>query len=274
MKRTLLLIISTLFIGLLAACGTSNEEASGGDTTTITLGATSVPHAEILEEAKPILEEKGIEVKIETYQDYVLPNKDLDNGTIDANFYQHIPYLEDQKKEFGYDFVNVGPVHIEPMGVYSKSITTIDDIPAGTEVIMSRSVADHGRVLSLFETQGIITLKDGIDKQNATVEDIKDNPKNLEFSADVDPGFLPQTYEREEDALVAINTNYAIEGGLIPAKDALFIEGGESPYSNILVTTSEQKENAAILTVLEVLQSEEMTTFIEQEYNGAIVPVK
>ncbi|KGP72534.1 MetQ/NlpA family ABC transporter substrate-binding protein [Pontibacillus yanchengensis] len=294
MKKFLTLLASTLLILVLAACGTSegnSEESSNGSTSDsaseegssseqqseevkeLKIGASSTPHAEILEEAKPLLKEKGIELNIETYQDYILPNKDLSSGAIDANYFQHTPYLEDQKKEFGYDFASIGPVHIEPMGVYSKSINSIDEIPEGTEVIMSRSVADHGRILSLFESKGIIELKEGIDKQSAKIEDIAKNPKNLEFSADVDAGLLPQNYEREEDALVAINTNYAIEAGLNPTEDSLFMEGAESPYANLLVTKSENKDSEALQTVLEVLQSEEIKQFMKEEYNGAIVPV-
>ncbi|MYL33719.1 methionine ABC transporter substrate-binding protein [Pontibacillus yanchengensis] len=293
MKKFLTLLASTLFILVLAACGTSegnSEESSNGNSSDsaseegssdqqseevkeLTIGASSTPHAEILEEAKPLLKEKGIKLNIETYQDYILPNKDLSSGAIDANYFQHTPYLEDQKKEFGYDFASIGPVHIEPMGVYSKNINSIDEIPKGTEVIMSRSVADHGRILSLFESKGIIELKEGIDKKSAKIEDIAKNPKNLKFSADVDAGLLPQNYEREEDALVAINTNYAIEAGLNPTEDSLFMEGSESPYANLLVTKSENKDSKALQTVLEVLQSEEIKQFMKEKYNGAIVPV-
>ncbi|MFC0523846.1 MetQ/NlpA family ABC transporter substrate-binding protein [Pontibacillus salicampi] len=278
MKKILTVLISSLFILVLAACGTSGESSEGGDSSSeetkkVTVGASSTPHAEILEEAKPVLADKGVELDIQTYQDYILPNKDLEGGEIDANFFQHTPYLEDQKEEFGYEFVSLGKVHIEPMGVYSKNIESVEDIKEGTEVIMSRSVADHGRILSLFESKDLIELKEGVSKKNAKIEDIAKNPKNLQFSADVDAGLLPQNYEREEDSLVAINTNYAIEAGLNPKEDSLFMEGSESPYANLLVTTSDNKDNEALQKVLEVLQSEEIASFIEEKYNGAVVPV-
>lgn len=278
MKKLVTFLLASLSIFLLAACGsdegTSGEIKTENGKTTLKVGASSTPHAEILEKAKPILEEKGINLVIDPYTDFILPNKDLSEGTIDANYFQHTPYLEQQKEEFGYDFASVGPVHIEPMGIYSKGIKSIEEIPEGTDVLMSRSVADHGRVLSLFESKGLIELKEGVDKQNAKIEDIAKNPKNLNFTADVDAGFLPQNYKREENALVAINTNYAIEAGLNPSEDALFIEGAKSPYANLVVTKTKNKDNEAIQTLLEVLQSEEIKTFIKEEYDGAIVPVK
>ncbi len=294
MKKFLTLIITSLAILALAACGSSEENntnASNDDTeqseqesqenkeqekekTELVVGASTTPHAEILEEAKPILDEKGINLKIETYQDYILPNRDLSEGRLDANYFQHKPYLENQIKEFDYDFASVGPVHIEPMGVYSKNIESIEDIPEGTDVIMSRSVADHGRILSLFERKGLIKLKEGINKIKATREDIAENPKNLQFHADVNAELLPQNYKREEDALVAINTNYAIKSDLNPTEDSLFIESAESPYANLIVTKTENKDNEAVQTLLKVLQSEEIVNFIKEEYDGAIVPVE
>lgn len=281
MKKLLLFLIATLFVGVLVGCGTGNsdEETSGdnGETSEekveLKVGATSVPHAEILEEAKPILAEKGIDLVIEEYQDYILPNKDLANGSIDANYFQHIPYFNSQKEEFDYDFVNLGGIHIEPMGVYSKNITNIDDIPEGTEVIISRSVPDHGRILTLFEQQGLISLDENVTKADATIDDIVENPLNLKFSPDVDAAVLPQMYEREEDKLVAINTNYAIEAGLSPLEDSLFVEDADSPYVNIIAARAEDENNEALLTLVDVLQSEDITNFIEETYAGEVVPV-
>ncbi|GEL76638.1 MetQ/NlpA family ABC transporter substrate-binding protein [Tenuibacillus multivorans] len=300
MKKLFSLLAITLLAIFLVACGTAEEEnndtendnASGDqaenqeenaeqseedaeELVEITVGATSVPHAEVLEQAKPILEEEGIELNIEVYQEYILPNEDLSNGTLDANYYQHIPYLNDQKAEFGYDFVNLGGIHIEPMGVYSKNITNLEDIPEGTDVIMSRSVADHGRILSLLQEHGLIKLKDDVEPISATIDDIAEdgNPLNLEFDASIEPGLLPEFYNREEDALVAINTNYAIEAGLVPSEDALILEGSESPYVNVVAARSEDENNEALQTLVEVLRSEEIQTFIEEEYEGAVVPV-
>ncbi|TFB24280.1 MetQ/NlpA family ABC transporter substrate-binding protein [Filobacillus milosensis] len=288
MKKLLALLLVGLLSIALVACGTAGEESSEEENTSgeqkegeqeaeaneeIVVGATSVPHAEVLEEAKPLLKEEGIDLKIETYQDYILPNEDLSNGTLDANYFQHIPYLKDQKSEFGYDFVNLGGIHIEPMGIYSKNISSVEDIEEGTEVILSRSVADHGRVLSLLQENGLIKLSDDVDPVSATLDDIEENPKNLEFDASIEAGLLPEFYEREENALVAINTNYAIEAGLVPENDALILEGSESPYVNVIAARSEDEDNKALHTLVEVLRSEEIQTFIKEQYEGAVVPV-
>ncbi|QGH33367.1 methionine ABC transporter substrate-binding protein [Gracilibacillus salitolerans] len=296
MKKLLTLLFATLLLIALVACGTANEEDeaaednnNAGETegaeegteektedqevTELVVGASSVPHAEILEEAKPLLEEQGIELKIEVYQDYVFPNDDLESGTLDANYFQHIPYLESQMEEKGFDFVNIGGIHIEPMGIYSQNIESIDDIDEGTVVIMSNSVADHGRVLSLLEREGLITLAEDVEAVDATVQDVAENPLNLEFDTDIDAGFLPEFYEREADALVAINTNYAIEADLVPTDDALILEGSESPYVNVIAARAEDEDNEALHTLVEVLRSEEIQTFIEEDYEGAVVPV-
>ncbi|MFD2208400.1 MetQ/NlpA family ABC transporter substrate-binding protein [Virgibacillus halophilus] len=271
MKKILLLISVVLILGL-AACGGDKKDNAKGEKEII-VGASSEPHAEILEKAKPILKKKGIKLTIKPYQDYVLPNDDLANGDLDANYFQHIPYLEQTKKDTGYDLDYIDGIHIEPMGVYSKDIKNVDDIKKGTEVIMSNSVADHGRVLSLFEKQGLIKLKDGIDKTNATIKDIAENPKNLKFSADNEAAFLPELYNSEKNVLVAINTNYAIGAGLNPLKDALFIEGKDSPYVNVIAVRAEDKKNKELNKLVDVLHSKEIQDFILDKYKGAIVPV-
>lgn len=278
MKKLLLALLGITLIVTLAACGSSEEESNGDsngeDTTEIVVGATSVPHAEVLEEAKPLLEEKGINLTIETYQEYVLPNEDLDNGTLDANYFQHIPYFESQQEDIGYDFVNIGGIHIEPLGIYSKNIESIDNVEEGTVVLLSRSVADHGRVLTLLEQNDLIKIDENVNKDAATVEDVVENPLNLEFDASIEPALLPEFYEREEDALVAINTNYAIQAGLEPREDSLIIEESDSPYVNIIAARAEDENNEALQTLVEVLRSEEITNFIEEKYEGAVVPVK
>ncbi|MBY7144006.1 methionine ABC transporter substrate-binding protein [Virgibacillus sp. NKC19-3] len=271
MKKTLL-FLSVLVVLVLAACG-GGDSSGDSETTEITIGANSTPHAEILEEAKPLLEEEGINLTIEEYQDYVLPNDDLESGDLDANYFQHIPYLENQIEEIGYDFDYIDGIHIEPMGLYSQNISSIDDIEDGTEVILSRSVADHGRVLALFEEQGLITLDEDVDKVEAEVSDIEENPHDLTFSADVDAALLPEQYFAEEDALIAINTNYAIDADLNPLEDALFIEGDESPYVNVIAVRSEDVEDETLNTLVDVLQSDEIQDYILETYDGAVVPV-
>lgn len=283
MKRilTLLAIFGVL---LLAACGGGNdakeEETTKDDNATdeqeevtIKVGASSVPHAEILEEAQPILAEKGITLEIEEYEDYVLPNDDLASGDLDANYFQHIPYLEQTVEDTGYELTHIGGIHIEPIGAYSQSIESIDDIEDGTEVILSNSVSDHGRVLGLFQKAGLITLADDVEVASATLEDIVDNPKNLKFSPDYEPAFLPELYESEKDVIVVINTNYAIGAGLDPLKDSIFREEDDSPYVNVVAVKEEDKDNEALKTLVDVLHSEEIQNFINEKYEGAVVPV-
>lgn len=281
MKKFLGLFLAGLIFAVLAACGSEEEatpsEGTEEEVTEIVVGATSVPHAEVLEEAAPILEEEGIELTIETYTDYSLVNQDLIDGRLDANYFQHRPFLEDQIEEFDFAITSIGGVHFEAMGVYSKSIENVDDIPEGTEVIISRNVPDHGRILTLFEESGLITLDENVERTQATLDDIVENPLNLEFSPDVEPGFLVETYEREEDALVAINANFALEAGLAPAEDALFLEDETVPYVdqlvNLIVVNEEDADNPALNTLVDVLQSDEIQNFIIEEYKGAVVPV-
>lgn len=270
--KKILAFVSILFVLVLAACGGSDKDA-GSDSNEIKIGASSTPHAEILEEAKPLLEKEGITLTIQQYQDFILPNDDLANGDLDANYFQHIPYLETAIKNTGYDLDYIDGIHIEPMGIYSKDIASIDDIKDGTEVILSRSVADHGRVLALFEKEGLIKLDDSVEKVDATVKDIVDNPKNLTFSADVDAAMLPELYRAEDNVLVAINTNYAIDADLNPLEDALIIEGEESPYVNVVAVRSEDKDNEALNKLVDVLHSDEIQDFIKEKYKGAVVPV-
>ncbi|GIO28659.1 MetQ/NlpA family ABC transporter substrate-binding protein [Ornithinibacillus bavariensis] len=275
--KKIIALVSLLLIVLLAACGgekdSNGKNAEGKESNVLVVGASSVPHAEILEEAKPILEEKGITIKIEPYEDYVLPNDDLENGTLDANFFQHIPYLKDTVEKTGYDLDYVAGIHIEPMGVYSKGISNIDDIPNGTEVLLSNSVPDHGRILTLFEANGLIKLDENVDKSKATIDDIVENPKELKFSPDYAAELLPELYESEDDTLVVINTNFALQAGLDPQKDSVFIEDGDSPYVNVIAVRSEDKNNENMKTLVEVLQSKEIQDFILEKYKGAVVPV-
>ncbi|GEN57355.1 lipoprotein [Halolactibacillus alkaliphilus] len=267
MKKLISLFLLALTVGLLAACGGETDENE------IKVGATSVPHAEILEEVKPILAEEGITLTIETYTDYALPNEDLSRGELDANYFQHIPFFELSKTDHGYDLVNIGGIHVEPLGVFSKDIPSIDVIAEGTEVIISRSVPDHGRILALFEANGFITLADDVDKSAATIDDIVDNPLNLTFSPSVNPEFLIEAYENESNTLIAINGNYAIDAGLSPVDDALFYEGADSLYVNIIAARAEDEDNENLQKLVEVLQSEEITNFINEKYKGEVVPV-
>jgi len=269
----ILLSVSALTLG---ACGTDSDSTSGsnGENKELVVGASNVPHAEILEQAKPLLEEKGIDLVIETYQDYILPNEDLENGDLDANYFQHVPYLESQIADHGYEFENAGGIHIEPIGVYSKKYDSLEELPNGASILISNSVADHGRILSMLEAEGLITLAEGIDKTKAEVKDIVDNPKDLQFEAEYEAALLVQLYENEEGDAVLINSNYAIDAGINPLEDSIAIENTESPYVNIIAVQSGNEDNEEIKALVEVLTSKEIQDFILEEWGGSVVPVK
>lgn len=280
MKKLLGILLGFTLVLALAACGTSGQkskeksEGASGDnakTTKLVVGASPVPHAEILEKTKPILKKKGIDLEIKTFTDYVLPNKALASKELDANYFQHVPYLNGQIKEFGYDFVSAGGIHIEPIGIYSKKYKKLSELPKGAHLIMSNSVADHGRLLSLLEKEGLIKLKDGIDKTKAEIKDVVDNPKKLKFDANYEPKLLPQIFNNGEGDAVLINSNYAMDAGLNPVKDSIAIEDKESPYVNIIAVRKGDENKPAIKALVEALQSKEIQDFILEKYKGAVV---
>jgi D-methionine transport system substrate-binding protein len=276
MKKWLLALLALVLTAGLTACGTSEEKTVGGkgDSKKIVVGASNVPHAEILEEAKSLLEEKGFELEIKTFNDYVIPNQALESKELDANYFQHIPYLESQMADNGYKFEVAGGIHIEPIGVYSKEHTTLEDLPEGAHIIMSSSVADHGRILTMLEKEGLITLKDGVEKVKATIDDIAENPKKLKFDTEYEAALLPQIFNNGEGDAVLINSNYAIDAGLNPLKDSIAIEESDSPYVNVIAVREGDKDKPAIKALVEVLHSKEIQDFILEKYEGAVVPVK
>ncbi len=270
-----LAVSSALVLGL-AACGTSNGGSDSSDKEKkILVGASNIPHAEILEEAKPILKEKGIDLEIKTFQDYIIPNTALADEEIDANYFQHVPYLKSVLKDNpDYDFVNAGAIHIEPIGIYSKKYDSLKDLPKNGTVIMRNAVAEQGRILSIFEKEGVIKLKEGLNKTEATINDIVDNPKNLTFNADIEGGLLPQIYNNNEGDAVVINANYALDAGLDPLKDPIALESGEdNPYGNIITVRKGDENKETIKALVEVLHSKEIQDFITEKYKGAVIPV-
>lgn len=286
MKKFLSFLLLSVVVLALAACGSKEEPAteapaeSGGAETTepaeatkLVVGASNGLHDLILEKAKPILAEQGVELEIKPYQDYVMPNQDLESGDLDANYFQHIPYLNLENAEKGYGFVNAGGVHIEPIGIYSQTHKSIEELPDGATIIISNSVSDQGRILTLLENLGLITLTEGIDKTAATVADIVDNPKNLNIDANSAPEMLVQYYEQGEGDAVVINSNFAIDAGINPIEDSIAIEGSESPYVNVIATRAGDEKSEAITKLLEALHSKEVQDFILSEWGGAVVPV-
>jgi D-methionine transport system substrate-binding protein len=276
LKKWISLFLALSLALVLAACGSSTDKSKGSSdngVTKLVVGATNIPHAQILEQAKPILKKKGIDLEIKTFQDYVLPNKTLASKQLDANYFQTIPFLDLQNKQFGYNFVNAGGIHIEPIGIYSKKYKKLSDLPDGAHIIMSNSVSDHGRLLTLLESAGLIKLKPGIEKSKATIQDVVDNPKHLKFDANYDAALLPKIYQNGEGDAVLINSNFALQAGLNPMKDAITLEDKNSPYVNVVAVRKGDENKPAIKTLVEVLQSKEIQDWIIQQYKGAVVPV-
>lgn len=276
MKKIFGIATTLLLTAALAACGTgsnsgsSDSSAAERESTKLVIGASVTPHAEILEQAKPLLAEEGIDLEIKTFDDYVLPNKALENGDIDANYFQHIPYLNKQIADNGYDFVNAGAIHIEPMGLYSKRISDISELEDGATVLTSTSESDWGRILTILQDADLITLKDGVDTETATFDDIAENPKNLEFKHDVDPSLLATAYQNDEADLIAINANFAFGIDLNPADDSVLLEADNSPYVNVIAVRSGDEDSDKIKKLIEVLHSDEIKDFVEEQWQGSV----
>ena len=277
-KKLALTLASALLAASLAACGqsTSAGEPSGSAAEKLTVIATANPHEVILDEAAPILLEKyNVELEIIETEDYYTPNRAVSDGDADANYFQHVPFFDNEKAENGYKISNIGGIHIEPFGFYSRKYTTLADIPDGAHIITSNSVADHGRILEILAKAGLITLKDGVDSLSATKEDIVDNPHNFDFSIEVNPEQLTNALDDAQADLVAINGNYAIGAGLKPSTDALLLEQADqdNPYVNIVVCQEGHENDAKIKALVEVLQSEEIRDFIVSTWNdGSVIP--
>ena len=268
MKRILSTALLLTLTAALLFTGCTKAPASADTNPILKVGATPVPHAEILNFIKPQLESQGIKLEIVEFTDYVNPNLALNSKELDANFFQHVPYMEAFGREQKMEFVSAGKVHVEPLGLYSKKIDRLEELQDGSLIAIPNDPTNGGRALILLDTEGLIKLKPDAGLE-ATEKDIVENPKNLKFRA-IDAAQLPRTLE--DVAAAVINTNYALEAELNPAVDALIIEGSESPYANILTVRPDNKDNASILKLIEVLQSEEVKQFIQDKYKGAIVP--
>lgn len=268
MKRILTFIsVVALAFGVLTGCGKDER-----DENTIRIGASLTPHAEILREAKEILAKEGITLEIVEIEDSVTPNTALAEGSLDANFFQHQPYLDNFNEESGTDLVSVGAVHYEPFAIYGGKTKDLADLPDGAKVAVPNNTTNEARALLLLEQEGILKLKEGVGI-NATVLDIVENPKNIKF-VEVAPEQLVRTLPDVDIAV--INGNYAIEGGL-HVRDALAAESKESvaaqTYANIVVVQKDNADNEAVKRLVEVLQSDEIKEFINETYDGAVVPV-
>lgn len=253
-----------LFAALAAALTAGFAQASEK----LVVAATPIPHAEILELIKPTLAKEGVDLQIKVFTDYVQPNVQVAEKRLDANYFQTLPYLENFNKGKGTNLITVVGVHVEPFGGYSKKIKKIEDLKDGATVAIPNEGSNSGRALLLLQKAGVITLKDPTNAL-ATPKDIASNPKNLKFK-ELESALLPRVLDQVD--LDLINTNYALEAGLNPAKDALIIEDAKSPYVNFLVARPDNKDSDAIQKLAKALTSPEVKAFIDKKYNGAVVP--
>ncbi|SJZ55578.1 D-methionine transport system substrate-binding protein [Pilibacter termitis] len=271
-KITGLLAVLALATFALSACGAKQNDSSG-DSKKLIIGASPTPHAEILNHVKADLKKEGYELEVKVFDDYVLPNKALEDGSIDANYFQHIPYLNLQIKENGYKFENAGAVHLEPIGIYSKDLKDIKDLKEGSTLITSNSQSDWGRIITILKEAGIVDVKEGVDLQTATFEDIEKNPKHLKFNHTLNPEVLTTAYKNNEAPLIAINSNFALTADLNPTKDALLLEKDNSPYVNVIAVREGDKDKPAVKALEKVLHKKEVQDWILKKWNGSVKPV-
>ena len=266
-RRRLVSLIAAAGVALsLVGCGSNEEAAADGP---LKVGVSPVPHGEILTYVKDNLAAaQGLEIEIVEFNDYVQPNVALQEKQLDANYFQHIPYLDEEKAAKGYEFTALAPVHIEPLGLYSETVKSLAEVPAGGVVGIPNDPSNSGRALNLLATNGLLTLKDGVGV-NATERDITGNPKNLKFEA-LEAAQLPRSLA--DTAVSVINGNYAIETGLTPATDSLALETAENnPYANLVVVRAGDESDPRIAKLEQLLHSPEVKKFIEEKYNGSVL---
>jgi len=255
-------LLASLAASLLFLCGCSKP--SNG----LKVAATAVPHAQMLEFIKPDLKAQGINLLIIVTDDYNMPNRALAQKEVDANFFQHVPFLDEQIRQFHYRIQNFGAIEIEPMGIYSKKISSLSDLKNKAVIAVPNDPSNEARALLLLQAQGLITL-DHPKNLNATIANIKSNPKQLKF-IEVDAAMLPRSLP-DVDAAV-INTNYALEAKLNPLTDALALEGKDSPYANILAIRTGDEDRPDLIALKAAMTSDKMRDFIEKTYKGAVLP--
>lgn len=275
MKKKLLALVLAISVFAFVGCSSKEKDAKNNDSTNaktelelVKVGATSTPHGEILEALEEDFTKAGIKVEIVPFDDYIMPNVALDEGSIDANFFQHKQYLEQEMDEKGYDFAVAGEIHSEPMGVYSTKYKTLDELPKGAEILIPDDPTNGGRALILLEKEGLIKLDDN-KNLSVTEANIVENSKDFKFTP-LEAVNIPNTYQ-DVDAGI-INSNYALTVDLNPTKDSIVMEGNDTPYVNIVAIKAENKDEEKIKKLIEVMTSENAKKFIEEKYNGAVVP--
>ncbi|GGA34873.1 MetQ/NlpA family ABC transporter substrate-binding protein [Psychrobacillus lasiicapitis] len=272
MKKYLFTGLLILVLTLLAACGgkEKSEEANAGllSDGVLTVGVTAGPHEEIVEKVKELAEKDGLKIDLQVFSDYVMPNVALAEKEIDMNIFQTIPFFEQMKKDRNLDLVDVGKTVTFPMGIYSNQVKDVNELTDGAKIGLPNDPTQGGRALMLFESAGMIKLKEGLDT-NATIHDIVDNTKNFQF-VELDAAQIPRQLNEVDAA--AINTNFVIDAGLSPADDSIFIESKDSPFVNIIAVRTESKDEEVIQQFIDLYRSEEVKQFIEERFDKSIIP--
>ena len=263
-------LATALAIGTITANGVLvSADAEKG---TIKVAASATPHAEILEEAKPILEKEGWDLEVTVFDDYVQPNLVVESGDFDANYFQHIPYLDNFNEEQGPHLVNAGGLHYEPFGIYPGTKKTLDDLEDGDTIAVPNDTTNEARALLLLQDNGVITLKDGAGLE-ATVKDIEENTKNIQIE-ELEAAQVSRV--KDEVAFVVLNGNYALQAGYSVSKDSIAHETSDSEaaktYVNIIAVKEGNEDNEAVKALVDVLKSDEIKDYINETYDGAVVP--
>jgi len=263
-KQTLAILTSILVASIFTLAGCSKSKPQHG----LKVAATPVPHAELLEFVKPDLKGQGIDLNIIVTEDYNMPNRALADKDVEANFFQHIPFLEQQITQFHYPIVSIGPIELEPMGIYSKKIRSLSDLKDGAKIAVPNDPTNEARALLLLQDHGVIQLQNSEDL-SSTILNISSNPKNIKF-IEVDAAMLPRSLTDVDAA--AINTNYALEAGLSPLKDAIVLESKDSPYANVIAVREGDENRPDIIALKKAMTSDKMREYIEKKYKGAVIP--
>lgn len=271
MKKNIIsfILAGALVVGAVTGCG---KGASTTDSKTIKIAASPTPHAKILEKAKTILQEKGYDLQITEFEDYVQPNEIVESGEYTANYFQHVPYLDSFNNEKGTHIVSVGKIHYEPFGIYPGTKKSLDEIAEGDRIAVPNDTTNEARALLLLQDNGIIKLKEGVGLE-ATVNDILENPHNIKFD-ELEGAQVARVVS--EDAFVVLNGNYALEAGYSVGKDALAYEASDSEaaktYVNIIAVKEGNENNEGIKALVDVLKSDEIKSYINETFDGAVIP--
>lgn len=265
-KLTAAIITGALALNVLGVTAFAEED------TTVTVAASATPHAEILEQAVPLMEEKGYTLEVTIFDDYIMPNEVVESGEFDANYFQHIPYLDSFNEERGTHLVNAGGIHYEPFGIYPGTKASLDEIAEGDTIAVPNDTTNEARALLLLQDNGIITLKEGVGLE-ATVNDITENPYNVEI---VELAAEQVARVAQETAFIVLNGNYALQAGYSVANDAIAYETSDSQaaqtYVNVIAVYEGNEELDSIKALVEVLKSEEIKDYINSTYDGAVIP--